>query len=107
MSRSETYLAYLADWHAQHPAVVEPVRVQLFSPGGQEISRAFAASEQAVQSRVWNCNGAMNSRILASGECCEQWHDSRGVELYAVFPSREEHDAYSAPKSYREFYEQW
>ena len=106
----EIYEAYLKEWKAKHPHIVEPEIPQ--GDALEELIRDFVAAKYAQgrkntithSPKFWKLGGEVVR--LADGRVCEQGLRSPSGVVYAVFPSEEAWRAYEAPMSLPAFFEE-
>jgi hypothetical protein len=91
---SNAHDAYLADWKAKHPNIVEPECLA---------SRPDMANAQPIYGyRVWDSRSKCFE--LADGRVLEIGVTTNWMNCYAVFPNRDAWNSYVQPMSFNQYW---
>lgn len=109
-NKAKTYDAYLIDWAEKNPnALILPQVIPMFTPDYAPLSIAMEGKEKIDNvGKFFQAGQFPVTRYqLRDGRVIEATCDTRGVWIYAAFPSREHADNYKQPQSWKEFWNEW
>ena len=91
---SNAYEAYLENWQANHPDVVQPEYPH---------SKPNMAEAKPIRGyRVWDSRGKCFE--LADGRVLEVGVTTNWMDCYAVFPSYDAWNSYASPMSFNQYW---
>ncbi|MNK14359.1 hypothetical protein D3C87_324720 [compost metagenome] len=100
---TDSYTAYLADWHVAHPSIVQPVHADRWSANKPT---GFAEMEIISRSpKYWDKFGIVYK--APNGNIIEATENSIGMAIYAIFETQQDYDNWKRPKTIKELFEQW
>lgn len=102
----DAHNAYLADWHAKHPNIVQPA-IYRSEPVALAALRHEATSEALHYGsrKVWTDAHTATLYTLSNGQVVEAGtHDNQSAPLLASFPTRDDWARYARPMSFNEFW---